>query len=80
MAATNAMNRRGFFKALAGVALVAATPIKFISAPLHARIVRSLSYSELVTTTLRNHQAEIIANLTHSNSLLRELMKRNQRP
>lgn len=67
------MNRRGFFKALAGVALVVATPIKFISEPLYARIVQSLSFNDLVTTALRKYQAEIVANITKSNSLLQAL-------
>lgn len=70
------LSRRGFFKFLSAAVVVAVTPIKFVAPVLHGRLVESLSFQDIMTTTLRNHMPEIVANITRTNPLL-ERLKRN---
>lgn len=70
------MNRRGFFKALAGVALVAATPLKYIAPIAHQRIVEALSFSDLVSIAFRKHASEIAANIQSNNALFKQLSRK----
>lgn len=67
------MNRRGFLKFLSASAIVAITPLKFVAPVLHRRLVESLTFQEIINITLRNHRAELVANITRSNPLFERL-------
>lgn len=70
------LSRRGFMTFLSVAAMTAITPLRFIAPVTHARSAEALSFAEIMSTTLRHHLPEIVANVTNSNPLYKRL-KRN---
>jgi hypothetical protein len=58
---------------MAGVALVAAMPIKLFSEQAYESVKARLTYSEIVAITLRNNSAKIAVNVARNNALLKAL-------
>jgi hypothetical protein len=71
------ITRRGFLQAICSVGVVCATPIKYFSPALHARIVASITLTELIQQVIYNRVHEIAQNVALTSPLL-DYLKNNQ--